>query len=220
MKHHMLRPWQRVASTSAPPPPPAPIPSKPSSPASSSYALPADAPVDASTTTDKPGSAAGAIGEGTRATTAEARAAGGSAARADGKANAPPLPPAYQQQQGGSVGRGGSGREGGSGGEGGGGVLLGQGMPATAVRVDRRTRKAVMDPAKRETYQVVLHFGIIDILQEYNTRKKAEHVCKRLRYDGTSISAVNPTLYASRFGSFIAVTFPSIDTKELEDGSV
>ncbi|CAI7871370.1 unnamed protein product [Closterium sp. NIES-54] len=200
MKHHMQRPWQRVASTST-----------------------ANASVDASTTTDKlshPENATVGAAEGTRST-ADA-AASGAEGKAGQVANGFLLPIASQQQQqeegggegrerrssgeGGSVGEGGA--VGGTG-EGGSGVLLGQGMPATAVRVDRRTRKAVMDPAKRETYQVVLHFGIIDILQEYNTRKKAEHVCKSLRYDGLSISAVNPALYASRFGNFISITFPS-----------
>ncbi|CAI5961790.1 unnamed protein product [Closterium sp. NIES-65] len=200
MKHHMQRPWQRVASTSM-----------------------ADASVGASTTTDKSGRPDNAVlgaAEGTRSGTGEV--AGGVGGEAGQVANGFLLPIASQQQEaegekgkererkssggGGSMGEGGA--VGGTG-EGGSGVLLGQGMPATAVRVDRRTRKAVMDPAKRETYQVVLHFGIIDILQEYNTRKKAEHVCKSLRYDGTSISAVNPALYASRFGNFISITFPS-----------
>ncbi|CAI5458870.1 unnamed protein product [Closterium sp. Yama58-4] len=208
MKHHMQRPWQRVASTSI-----------------------AEASVDTSTTTDKlsrlENVAVGAA-EGARLT-ADA-AVGGEDGKAGQVANGFLLPTASQQQQeeegsgqgrerkssggGGSMGEGGAA---GGMGEGGSGVLLGQGMPATAVRVDRRTRKAVMDPAKRETYQVVLHFGIIDILQEYNTRKKAEHVCKSLRYDGTSISAVNPSLYASRFGNFISVTFPSSNETWNED---
>eukprot|EP00475_Leptophrys_vorax_P005705 TRINITY_DN13442_c0_g3_i1.p2 TRINITY_DN13442_c0_g3~~TRINITY_DN13442_c0_g3_i1.p2 ORF type:complete len:104 (+),score=12.53 TRINITY_DN13442_c0_g3_i1:39-314(+) len=82
-------------------------------------------------------------------------------------------------------------------------------MPATAVRIDRKTRRVVEDPTLQEMYQVVLHFGIIDILQEYNTRKKAEHACKRLRYDGHSISAVNPVRYASRFNAFVDKTFPA-----------
>ncbi|GJP63592.1 hypothetical protein CLOP_g20661 [Closterium sp. NIES-67] len=102
----------------------------------------------------------------------------------------------------------GGGKRGGRKGRGVVGQLLGQGMAATAVRVDRRTRRAIEDPLLGEAYEVVLYFGIIDILQEYDVTKKVEHLYKSLQYDGHSISAVNPSLYARRFRSFIYATFP------------
>ena len=43
--------------------------------------------------------------------------------------------------------------------------MLGQGVHATAVRLDKRTRLPIRDPVLGEAYHVVLNFGIIDILQ-------------------------------------------------------
>uniref|UniRef100_A0A7S3NTI8 PIPK domain-containing protein n=1 Tax=Euplotes crassus TaxID=5936 RepID=A0A7S3NTI8_EUPCR len=51
---------------------------------------------------------------------------------------------------------------------------------------------------KKEIY----FLGIIDILTEYNTKKKMEHFFKRLKY-GNSISCVPPDRYAKRFDEFI-----------------
>ena len=48
-------------------------------------------------------------------------------------------------------------------------------------------------------------FGIIDMLQRYNMRKKTEHVIK-VRAMGNKrdeISSVNPVLYAERFNNFL-----------------
>ena len=54
---------------------------------------------------------------------------------------------------------------------------------------------------RSETY----FFGIIDILQEYNMKKKLEHAYKAqiLRKDPTKISAVNPVVYGDRFFDFM-----------------
>eukprot|EP01087_Luapelamoeba_hula_P013485 TRINITY_DN3849_c1_g1_i4.p1 TRINITY_DN3849_c1_g1~~TRINITY_DN3849_c1_g1_i4.p1 ORF type:complete len:843 (+),score=226.72 TRINITY_DN3849_c1_g1_i4:265-2793(+) len=49
----------------------------------------------------------------------------------------------------------------------------------------------------------IYFLGIIDILQPYNMRKFAEHSFKKLRYDGTQISAVNPRFYARRFCDYM-----------------
>jgi len=54
-----------------------------------------------------------------------------------------------------------------------------------------------------EIFDVVLHFGIIDILQDYDISKKLEHAYKSLEVDPTSISAVDPKLYSKRFRDFI-----------------
>ncbi|KAL5566362.1 hypothetical protein UlMin_029526 [Ulmus minor] len=54
-----------------------------------------------------------------------------------------------------------------------------------------------------EIFDVILYFGIIDILQDYDISKKLEHAYKSLQVDPTSISAVDPKLYSKRFRDFI-----------------
>ncbi len=53
------------------------------------------------------------------------------------------------------------------------------------------------------------YFGIIDILQEYNLRKKIEHQWKTKVQcqDKHGLSAVNPRDYAQRFGEFMETIF-------------
>lgn len=46
--------------------------------------------------------------------------------------------------------------------------------------------------------------GIIDILQLYNTRKRAEVAFKSMVYDYKGVSAAPPTFYANRFLWFLA----------------
>ena len=78
-------------------------------------------------------------------------------------------------------------------------------MPA---RVERTVRMSgyelqlVGEPIG-EFYEVVLFFGIIDILQDYDISKKLEHAYKSIQYDPTSISAVDPRQYSRRFRDFI-----------------
>lgn len=59
-----------------------------------------------------------------------------------------------------------------------------------------------------EVYDVVLYLGIIDILQEYNLKKKLEHTYKSLQYDPMSISVIEPKLYSKRFINFLERVFP------------
>ncbi|KAJ9462290.1 hypothetical protein DIPPA_09834 [Diplonema papillatum] len=49
----------------------------------------------------------------------------------------------------------------------------------------------------------IYYGGIIDILQEYNARKKAENLYKGLAYDRHQISVVPPHEYAARFYAFL-----------------
>ncbi|KAH9713102.1 phosphatidylinositol 4-phosphate 5-kinase 2 [Citrus sinensis] len=58
-----------------------------------------------------------------------------------------------------------------------------------------------------EVFDVVLYFGIIDILQDYDISKKLEHAYKSLQVDPSSISAVDPKLYSKRFRDFIRRIF-------------
>lgn len=55
--------------------------------------------------------------------------------------------------------------------------------------------------------EVVLYFGLIDILQTYRTRKKVEHFVKRLLHDGNAVSVIEPSKYASRFRDFMQKVF-------------
>lgn len=93
---------------------------------------------------------------------------------------------------------------------------LGQGMEATAVRPDKLVRTPIIDPELAEAYPVVLYFGIIDILQEYDSWKRVEHYVKKLQYDSNSISSISPKLYAKRFQEFILSTFPEGRERERE----
>ncbi|XP_065869670.1 phosphatidylinositol 4-phosphate 5-kinase 8-like [Euphorbia lathyris] len=81
-------------------------------------------------------------------------------------------------------------------------VQLGVNMPAQASRKLRQEVDS-MEVELFEVYDVVLYMGIIDILQEYNMRKKVEHAFKSLKFDPMSISAVEPKLYADRFLKFL-----------------
>ena len=89
-------------------------------------------------------------------------------------------------------------------------------MPARAERVARRsdfdqyTTAGIshLTPYRSgETYDVILYFGIIDILQDYDISKKLEHAYKSLQVDSSSISAVDPKLYSKRFRDFVGRIF-------------
>ncbi|GER37771.1 phosphatidylinositol-4-phosphate 5-kinase [Striga asiatica] len=92
-------------------------------------------------------------------------------------------------------------------------IRLGANMPARAQRVarksdfDRYTHAGFSHSTNGETHEVVLYFGIIDILQDYDITKKIEHAYKSLHADPTSISAVDPKLYSRRFREFVGRIF-------------
>ncbi|KAK9162226.1 hypothetical protein Syun_003128 [Stephania yunnanensis] len=89
-------------------------------------------------------------------------------------------------------------------------VQLGVNMPAQANRIlpldEVETNMPTVDTF--EVYDVVLYLGIIDILQDYNVKKKLEHAYKSLQYDSLSISAVEPKVYSERFIKFLEKVFP------------
>ncbi|KAF3526051.1 hypothetical protein F2Q69_00049232 [Brassica cretica] len=82
-------------------------------------------------------------------------------------------------------------------------IRLGGNMPARAERTIRRSDCELVGEPTGEYYEVVMIFGIIDILQDYDISKKLEHAYKSIQYDPTSISAVDPRLYSRRFRAFI-----------------
>ncbi|CAM8897657.1 unnamed protein product [Rhodiola kirilowii] len=87
---------------------------------------------------------------------------------------------------------------------------LGIRMSARAERTARRKTdgepQLVGEPTGK-FYDVILFFGIIDILQDYDISKKIEHAYKSMHHDPGSISAVEPRLYARRFRDFIFKVF-------------
>ena len=58
-----------------------------------------------------------------------------------------------------------------------------------------------------EPKKVILYFGIIDILQEYNAAKQIETFYKGVVGRRTEISSVDPKFYASRFLAFMSGVF-------------
>ncbi|ESW05746.1 hypothetical protein PHAVU_011G206300 [Phaseolus vulgaris] len=88
-------------------------------------------------------------------------------------------------------------------------IQLGINMPARAestVRKSCDTPQLVGQPTG-ELYEIIIFFGIIDILQDYDISKKLEHAYKSFQYDATTISAVDPRLYSRRFRDFIFRVF-------------
>lgn len=93
---------------------------------------------------------------------------------------------------------------------------LGANMPARAAHASRRsefeplvlTGGGFLTPNQSSgSHEVILFFGIIDILQDYDISKKLEHAYKSLQVDPNSISAVDPKLYSRRFQDFISRVF-------------
>ncbi|EEF49138.1 phosphatidylinositol-4-phosphate 5-kinase, putative [Ricinus communis] len=91
-------------------------------------------------------------------------------------------------------------------------IRLGANMPARAERAMRveldqcvggGNTNSTPPYSSGQMFDVVLYFGIIDILQDYDISKKLEHAYKSLQVDATSISAVDPKLYSKRFRDFI-----------------
>ncbi|CAH9118347.1 unnamed protein product [Cuscuta europaea] len=83
---------------------------------------------------------------------------------------------------------------------------LGINMAAKAELTMRSDEVLVGEPTG-QYYDVILFFGIIDILQDYDISKKLEHAYKSFQYDPTSISAVDPKQYSNRFRNFILKAF-------------
>ncbi|KDP29267.1 hypothetical protein JCGZ_16656 [Jatropha curcas] len=88
-------------------------------------------------------------------------------------------------------------------------IRLGVNMPARVERTIRRQdcELQLVGELTGECYDVIMFFGIIDILQDYDISKKLEHAYKSIQYDPTSISAVDPKQYSRRFRDFIFKIF-------------
>ncbi|XP_071690172.1 phosphatidylinositol 4-phosphate 5-kinase 6-like [Rutidosis leptorrhynchoides] len=86
-------------------------------------------------------------------------------------------------------------------------VRLGFNMPSRVEFTIRSNETQLVGEPTGEFSDVILFFGIIDILQDYDISKKLEHAYKSFHYDSTSISAVDPRLYSKRFKDFIFRVF-------------
>nr|GMC84605.1 phosphatidylinositol 4-phosphate 5-kinase 6-like [Ipomoea batatas]GMC89106.1 phosphatidylinositol 4-phosphate 5-kinase 6-like [Ipomoea batatas]GMC90559.1 phosphatidylinositol 4-phosphate 5-kinase 6-like [Ipomoea batatas]GME19183.1 phosphatidylinositol 4-phosphate 5-kinase 6-like [Ipomoea batatas] len=84
---------------------------------------------------------------------------------------------------------------------------LGINMAAKAELTVRRSDEVLVGEPTGQYYDVILFFGIIDILQDYDISKKLEHAYKSFQYDPTSISAVDPRQYSQRFKNFVLKAF-------------
>uniref|UniRef100_A0A1D1YJ34 Phosphatidylinositol 4-phosphate 5-kinase n=1 Tax=Anthurium amnicola TaxID=1678845 RepID=A0A1D1YJ34_9ARAE len=90
-------------------------------------------------------------------------------------------------------------------------VQLGVNMPAQAKCELQCNECPGSNGINLTVYDVVLYFGIIDILQDYNMKKKIEHAFKSSKFDPMTISAIEPKLYAKRFVKFMEKVFPVQD---------
>nr|GMC63372.1 phosphatidylinositol 4-phosphate 5-kinase 6-like [Ipomoea batatas] len=88
-------------------------------------------------------------------------------------------------------------------------MKLGICMPARVERTERRCdpEPQLVGEPTGDYYDVVLFFGIIDILQDYDITKKLEHAYKSFQHDSNSISAVDPKAYSRRFRDYIFKAF-------------
>ncbi|KAL1107792.1 hypothetical protein V6Z11_D03G069700 [Gossypium hirsutum] len=88
-------------------------------------------------------------------------------------------------------------------------IKLGANMPAKVERTIRKPKSVfhLVGEQTGECYEVIMFFGIIDILQDYDITKRLEHAYKSIQYDPTSISAVDPKQYSKRFRDFIFKVF-------------
>lgn len=91
-------------------------------------------------------------------------------------------------------------------------MRLGESTPAKAEQVSKFEEESWEEDdidnsnpksTRKEVVEVILYFGVIDILQDYDITKKLEHAYKSLHADPASISAVDPKLYSRRFRDFI-----------------
>lgn len=88
-------------------------------------------------------------------------------------------------------------------------IKLGINMPARVESFERKndSEMQLVGEPTGEYYDVIMFFGIIDILQDYDITKKLEHAYKSIQYDPNSISAVDPKQYSRRFRDYVLKVF-------------
>jgi 1-phosphatidylinositol-4-phosphate 5-kinase len=80
-------------------------------------------------------------------------------------------------------------------------VQFGVNMQAQAICKLQRDREDDSEIGLFEVYEVVLYMGIIDMLQEYNVKKKLEHAYKSFKFDPLTIQyqSLNPSCMPTVF---------------------
>jgi hypothetical protein len=80
-------------------------------------------------------------------------------------------------------------------------VQFGVNMQAQAICKLQRDREDDYEIGLFEVYEVVLYMGIIDMLQEYNVKKKLEHAYKSFKFDPLTIQyqSLNPSCMPTVF---------------------
>jgi 1-phosphatidylinositol-4-phosphate 5-kinase len=88
-------------------------------------------------------------------------------------------------------------------------LRLGISMPSRVESIAKNpdSETVLLGEPTGELQNVILFFGIIDILQDYDISKKLEHAYKSMQYDPNSIWAVDPKQYCKRFRDFIYKAF-------------
>ncbi|KAM9174195.1 phosphatidylinositol 4-phosphate 5-kinase type-1 gamma isoform 3-T4 [Mergus octosetaceus] len=81
-----------------------------------------------------------------------------------------------------------------------------QGGAARGESIDTDDTMGGIPAVNGKGERLLLHVGIIDILQSYRFIKKLEHTWKALVHDGDTVSVHRPSFYAERFFKFMTNT--------------
>ncbi|XP_039942836.1 phosphatidylinositol 4-phosphate 5-kinase type-1 gamma isoform X13 [Hirundo rustica] len=81
-----------------------------------------------------------------------------------------------------------------------------QGGAARGEAIDTDDTMGGIPAVNGKGERLLLHVGIIDILQSYRFIKKLEHTWKALVHDGDTVSVHRPSFYAERFFKFMTNT--------------
>ncbi|KAJ6655213.1 hypothetical protein lerEdw1_005691 [Lerista edwardsae] len=81
-----------------------------------------------------------------------------------------------------------------------------QGGAARGESIDTDDTMGGIPAVNGKGERLLLHVGIIDILQSYRFIKKLEHTWKALVHDGDTVSVHRPSFYAERFFKFMTST--------------
>ncbi|CAL9097839.1 unnamed protein product [Musa textilis] len=94
---------------------------------------------------------------------------------------------------------------------------LGIRMTARAVNTHRKEGNlaSLCHPRKRPPDNVILHLGIVNILQGHSKLKHVEHVFRSLQSDSPMILAVNPKVYSTHFEEFLCKIFPESEAEKI-----
>ncbi|URE49405.1 hypothetical protein MUK42_23865 [Musa troglodytarum] len=79
----------------------------------------------------------------------------------------------------------------------------------------RRQFSITLPPQEAAADNVILHLGIVNILQGHSKLKHVEHVFRSLQSDSPMILAVNPKVYSTHFEEFLCKIFPESEAEKI-----